>query len=41
MRAFISAATLLVASCALLEPQTLDVDAAVGDALKAARRPQA
>ena len=41
MHAFISAATLLVASCALLEPQTLDVDAAVGDALKAARRPQA
>ena len=31
------AATLLLAGCALLEPQTMDIDAALADSLKAAR----
>jgi len=41
MRLLSALATLLVASCALLEPQTMDVDTVVGDAVRAARRPQA
>ena len=41
MRALVLTATLLVASCALLEPQAMDVDTVVADALKAARSPQA
>lgn len=39
MRSLLAAATLAVASCALLEPQAADVDAIVADALKAARGP--
>ena len=39
MRAFVIAATLLVAGCALLEPQAMDVDSVVADVLKTARAP--
>lgn len=39
MRLLPALATLLIAGCALLEPQAMDIDAVVGGALKAARTP--